>query len=174
MCLASLRQARYEARWSRRAPEATEFQWYCSASAYLSLPASRAGRTQNLTSHKAGTLNRRFGGAANTCRHGPHGAGTDSARAGGAACLARGCTNLSPPGAALGCAQAGSHTSKAGTRTWTESESSESDMMRAAGVNEPAAGLTWMWAGARLATAAGAGCLRWLVSTTPASASSRR
>ena len=46
--------------------------------------------------------------------------------------------------------------------------------MRAVGVNEPAAGLTWMWAGARLATAAGAGCLRWLVSTTPASASSPR
>ena len=40
-----------------------------------------------------------------------------------------GCTSLSPPGAALGCAQAGSHASKAGTRTWTESESSESDMM---------------------------------------------
>ena len=29
--------------------------------------------------------------------------------------------------------------------------------MRAVGVNEPAAGLTWMWAGARPATAAGAG-----------------
>ena len=44
--------------------------------------------------------------------------------------------------------------------------------MRAVGVNEQAAGLTWMWAGARPAPAAGAGCLRWLVSTTQASASS--
>ena len=44
--------------------------------------------------------------------------------------------------------------------------------MRAVGVNEQAAGLTWMWAGARPAPAAGAGCLRWLVSTTLASASS--
>ena len=39
-------------------------------------------------------------------------------------------------------------------------------------VNEPAAGGTWMWAGARPAPAVGASCLCWLVSTTPASASS--
>ena len=43
--------------------------------------------------------------------------------------------------------------------------------MRAVGVDEPAAGGTWMWAGARPAPAAGAGCLCWLVSTTLASAS---
>ena len=35
-----------------------------------------------------------------------------------------------------------------------------------------ATGGTWMWAGARPAQAAGAGCLRWQVSTTPASTSS--
>ena len=46
--------------------------------------------------------------------------------------------------------------------------------MRAVGVNEQAAGGTWMWEGARPEQAAGAGCLRWLVSTTPASANSPR
>ena len=40
--------------------------------------------------------------------------------------------------------------------------------MRAVGVNELAAGGTWMWAGARPAPAVGAGCLRWSVHTTPA------
>ena len=38
--------------------------------------------------------------------------------------------------------------------------------MRAVGLNEPPAGGTWMWAGARPAPASGAGCLHWLVSTT--------
>ena len=33
--------------------------------------------------------------------------------------------------------------------------------MRAVGVNEQAAGGTWMWAGARPVPAAGTGCLRW-------------
>ena len=46
--------------------------------------------------------------------------------------------------------------------------------MRAVGVNEQAAGGIWMRAGARPAPAAGAGLLRWPVSTTPASASSPR
>ena len=43
--------------------------------------------------------------------------------------------------------------------------------MRAVGVNEQAAGGTWIWAGARPVPAAGTGCLRWLVSTRQASAS---